>query len=807
MDKQIDDRTHCSVFNDSPRRFSEQISISFDFSPALVSCSGNILRITDAEDDSFIWNMSFEGKNSEVEIRINEEGRSSLIYGVTPRSEMTEMTWTSISLCMDFLRDSVHFEIGPRKWAAYYDFKRTSRKLAVDFGKSGHMTDVAPFAIRDLKISDSRRSYEFPLDEVSGKYIHDLHHKVKGRVENPVWMITESLRWTLLAERKSKFNGGSVYDPYTKRIYLYDSEGLWSYDAITKNSYFSKYTNPCPLALEQGICYISGNSLVAYETRVEGVAEDAPHAARLDLETNTWTQAWRATIPSSRFHHASFVNPTDGKYTIFGGYGFRTYSGEFLEFDEESGKWEEIWETGKEQIMPRYFTSAGVDPGKEYVYIFGGMGNECGEAIVGRMYMYDLYRVKLSDGSVEKLWDIKMPDTEIVPGRNIVVTGEHIYAACYPEYNTESEILLRRFSIENGEMETFGTPVPINSDKIGTNANIYLDPSIKKLFLVTKVSPDQKETVLDIYSINFPPISNEDTDGTGALWFVLIILAVILAAAAAFFSKRALAAAKSQKRLSSEYMLSKSNPGSKVFKFSDRPNSINVFGGFKVTDRDGNDITTKFYNQSSLLLVLLIKYRKVGLSARRMSTIFWPDKDEEKSRNSRGFAINALRNKLQYLDGVSVAFREKRYFLDVENPAYCDFLYVENCINESAGDQKSILCELAKGRFLADMEDPSLDNFKSETDNFCLSFLEKEITSHYKEGKLLETLEIADMILQYDPTSEIAITHIVAVLRKIGHEDDAKERFAAFAAEFRNVNGESFRFSYKNLPDPEDITR
>jgi len=42
-------------------------------------------------------------------------------------------------------------------------------------------------------------------------------------------------------------------------------------------------------------------------------------------------------------------------------------------------------------------------------------------------------------------------------------------------------------------------------------------------------------------------------------------------------------------------------------------------------------------------------------------------------------------------------------------------------------------------------------------------------------------------------------------VKKIGREDEAKERFSLFSAEFRSVNDESFRFSYKNLPEPGNI--
>lgn len=801
MEHQIDERTHCSFFGGGHKRFCEEASVSFLFSPQLVNCSGNILRITDPNEDSFIWNVSFYGGGNEVVIRVNEEGRSTLIFGHIPREEMTEMTWTEMSVLLDFKRDSVKLCVGPREWRSHYDFDRESRRLTIDFGRSGHMTDVAPFAIRDLRISDKRKTYEFPLNEVRGQVVHDSAHQTRGIVENPTWMMNESLEWTRLAERRSATNGGSVYDVRTRRVYLYDEEGLWAYDAITKKSSFSKYANPCPLTLEQGLCYLSGGSLIAYETRMD-MPQNPQRAARLDLGSCSWTESWEAPLSSSRFHHASFMNPMDGKYTIFGGYGFTTYSGEFLKFNETCGCWEETWSEIKGEIMPRYFTSAGVDPGNEYVYIFGGMGNDCGEAIVGRKYIYDLYRVRLSDGSVEKMWEIKLPETEIVPGRNLVVTDRHIYAACYPEYNTESEILLYRFAIEDGETETFGNPVPINSDKIGTNANLYLDPAIKKLFLITKVSPGQKETVLDIYSMNFPPLS-PDSANSGV--FPLLILLEILAGLAALALMTTTVLFLRKRRLSRLYSTTKANPEAKSFRSSNLPNTIYTFGEIQVNDRNGNDITGTFYSQSLLLLALLIKYRGHGLSARRMTAVFWPDKEEEKARNSRGVAINTLRKKLQELDGVSISFHDKHYYLEVEAPASVDCFFVKDELDSPEPDRESILCALSRGRFLFMMNDPSLDKFKAESEETCINFLEGELKRYYAKSDWLAAIEIADMLFCYDVLSEAALSYKIFALRKIGRDEEAKETFSAFASEFRRSSGEQLAFGYKSVPKPENL--
>ena len=57
-------------------------------------------------------------------------------------------------------------------------------------------------------------------------------------------------------------------------------------------------------------------------------------------------------------------------------------------------------------LCPRYFSSAGYLDSNHSVYIFGGMGNESGDQVIGRRYFHDFYKVDLQEMRVQKLWDI-----------------------------------------------------------------------------------------------------------------------------------------------------------------------------------------------------------------------------------------------------------------------------------------------------------------------------------------------------------------------------------------------------------------
>ncbi|MCQ2142999.1 MAG: hypothetical protein MJY56_02910 [Bacteroidales bacterium] len=731
--------------------------------------------------------------------RINEEANSTLIYAKIPTQEMGLQTWESFFVSMDFQEDSVSFVLGQRKWRAYYDFDRSNRHLVVDFGKSGTSTEVPPFKIKDLKISDSHKTISFPFNESRGKYIHSSHYIIRGVVENPVWTVEKSIKWTQLTERKSKNKCCIYYEPSFKTIFLFDEEGVWIFNTVVKREANCSYLNPCPISFQNSGCFISNSNLIVFETQEN--PNTMAKAAKFDVFDASWTQSWDTNLESSRSHHASFMNPITGKHTIFGGCGQTAFSNQFLEFDEETGTWNEIWTDMKDKIMPRYFSAAGIDPGNEYLYIFGGTGNKCGDTVVGRKYFYDLYRIRLADGEVESLWDIKLPENDIIPAKNIVVTKEYIYAACYNEYSPKSKIQLYRFSIDDGDWTKFGNEIPIDTENNDADITLYYDKNIQQLVLISNCFSENEQTRINVYSIDFPPQTTKDVGANKTLMHAAIFAGIILLIAILVICAFAVSRAKQKMRLANEYSLSKLNPDKKVFRGKTGPNSICIFGDINIRDRIGDDITATFYNQSTLLLLLLIKYGEHGLSSKRISSIFWPDKNEEKSRNSRGFAINTLRNKLKELDGVSIVFHDKHYFLEIEEPAYCDFFNFKNGLAEN-NDSDEIIRILSRGRFLCGMKDESLDEFKAEIEDSCLSFLENEISIRYKLGKWLDVIEIADIILLYDTTSEIAISHLVGALRNIRRYDDAKERFVEFASEMRKNTGEECPFTYKSLPLP-----
>lgn len=171
---------------------------------------------------------------------------------------------------------------------------------------------------------------------------------------------------------------------------------------------------------------------------------------------------------------------------------------------------------------------------------------------------------------------------------------------------------------------------------------------------------------------------------------------------------------------------------------------------------------------------------------------FWPDKEEEKVKNSRGVAINHLRNSLADVEGLSIVFDKGYYRLVLGEPCYCDVVDLLGQVSSREPDMDRILSVLSRGKFLKHVDDPVFDSYKSRIENGVSPVLQSEIVRRYRSNSWQEVIEIADMILYFDPLDETALKYATSALVRIQRKEDALLRYAAFTSEYRKVNDSDY---------------
>lgn len=793
----IDERTSYNVFENTTVTFSDHFIIDFDLFLYPARPIGYILRIKNSES-STIFNLFYDGQGSDITFRFNEEGKNSLIIARMNKEELLNSNWFNLKLGFDLVNDSIHLEINKQQYHSGGVGLPQTYHPQILFGKSDYIIDVPSFAIKNLSISGNKKRYFFELNENEGNDIYDTDGEAVGIVTNPEWLINDAYHWKFITSFKSTTVAGANYNPVKDDVYYFNRDSIHIYNVRTEEKKLIAFNEKCPVPFKLGTNFIDqeNNELYSYEVYLED-KDDSTTVASLDLSTFNWTSKNIQQLPIQLHHHGSYYSPDNKEYTIFGGFGNMHYSKDFYSYSIEDQKWKTLEGYTGDFLSPRYFSSVGYLKETNSVYIFGGMGNESGEQIVGRKYYYDLYKVNLNTKQINKLWSTSWETDNVVPVRGMIILNDSsFYTLCYPEHYTESQLRLYQFSIKDGSYEILGDSIPIYSDRITTNANLYYDANLEKLLVLVQEFDDDIASELKVYSLNFPPIKEENlTDyklkGNKAIQpFLLIFSSLIIIIIAAYFV-RAKSSGNSQIH---GYLL-----GRKAFKTTiinaTKPNSIYLFGDFLVHDRNNKDITYMFSAKLKEIFCLILRHSDSGgITSKNLSNELWPDKTSDKVKNLRGVTINHLRKALGELDGIELIYEKGCFKLVRTDIFYCDYsrcceIISSNTVEES---QQELLNIVSRGKFLMLADEPIYDSFKQEVETKLEPSLLLQMESAYGAEDYQLAIEFSEVIFNIDPLNEMALAFQVKALQKLRLHEEAKLRFNAYKLEYKKAMGSSY---------------
>lgn len=75
---------------------------------------------------------------------------------------------------------------------------------------------------------------------------------------------------------------------------------------------------------------------------------------------------------------------------------------------------------------------------------------------------------------------------------------------------SNSFLRLYRFLVKDGSCQILGDSIPIYSDKITTNARLYYNERLSRLFVTVQETRDDVSSKFSVYSLLFPPVSLEN---------------------------------------------------------------------------------------------------------------------------------------------------------------------------------------------------------------------------------------------------------------------------------------------------------
>lgn len=803
-EQSINQRTSYHVFGDNAAEFSDHFDIEFNLSLYPITEFGYILRIKNKESNR-IYNLFYDGQGGNLIFKFNEEGKSNLIVANMDREELLNMHWFKMKISFDLKNDSVKLTIHDQTFGAENKNLPDTYYPIILFGKSDHIIDVPSFALKDLSIGNQEK-YFFELNESKGNTVHDIHGEAIGEVSNPEWLVNDAYHWRYKTSFKSQSVAGANYNSEKKEIYYFNQDSMYIYNVRSGDTDIKVFQEKCPVKLILGTNFIDTkhNKLYSYETYYSHPNEnyDGPTVASLDLDTYQWTPGNSEQLTSPLHHHGSYFNPSTGQYTIFGGFGRMHYSKDFFSYDLNTKKWDTLTGFTGDFLSPRYFSSVGYFSKTNSVYVFGGMGNESGEQTVGRKYYYDLHKIDLNTKHISKLWEIAWEHDNMVPVRGMVVLDDScFYTLCYPEHFTESLLKLYRFSLKDGSYEILGDSIPIFSDKITTNANLYYDSILNNLYAVVQEFEDDISSDLKVYALSFPPLtaqelasySKEKNDYTWA-----VILSSLLTIGIGYLLYKKL---QSRKYSNVEEPRTESVANTKT-ETTTRANAIYLFGEFTVRDRNNRDITYMFSAQLKQIFCLILQYSTTegGIASPRLSNILWPDKPADKVKNSRGVTINHLRKVLGELDGIELIYDKGYFKIEQTEAFYCDYTRCIQIISYEVEKYRDELVNiLSRGKFLQLSDHPLYDSFKEEMEKKLEPVLLLELEKSFAAELNKTTIALADAIVNIDPLNDVALTFQIKAMQRLKMNDEARLRYQTFVIEYKKVMGTEYPHPYKSL--------
>jgi hypothetical protein len=801
-EQSIDQRTSYTVFGDKTVQFSDNFAIEFNLALYPTTEIGYIIRIKNKESNS-IYNLFYDGQGDQLTFRFNEEGKNNLIVANLDRQELLNIPWVNMKISFGLKSDSIHLTIHNRTFSARTEELPDTYYPIILFGKSDHIIDVPSFAIKDLSVGNEEK-YMFELKESEGKVVHDIHGKAFGEVSNPEWLINDAYHWRYQISFQSLSVAGANYNPEKKEIYYFNRDSLHIYNVKSGKTAIKVFEEKCPVKLKLGTNFLNTktNKLYSYEPYNDNYT--GPTVASLDMDTYEWTVENSNQLESPMHHHGSYFNPSTEQYTIFGGFGKMHYSKDFFSYDVNKKDWDTLAGFTGDFLSPRYFSSVGYLQETNSVYIFGGMGNQSGEQTVGRQYYYDLYKIDLTTRKISKLWEINWGRVHMVPVRGMVILdGSSFYTLCYPEHVSESFLKLYRFSLTDGTYEILGDSIPIRSDKITTNANLYYDSMLNNLFAVVQEFDDDISSSLKVYTLSFPPLtarelasySKDRSNNTLAVTLVLIVLCTGIG----YLLYR-----KSTSRQREVGIKDDSRIGQVTHtkpETSTRPNSVYLFGTFTVYDRKNRDITYMFSEQLKQIFCLILQHStsEDGIASQHLSSILWPDRPADKVKNSRGVTINHLRKVLIELDGIELIYDKGHFKLVQTEKFYCDFTRCMQLISPGKVEEhRDALVEiLSRGKFLQLLDHPVFDSFKEEMEKKLEPVLLLEMEKSFDEELYVTTIALAQAASNIDPLNDTALTFQIKAMQRLKMNDEARIRYQGFVIDYKKIMGTDYPHPYK----------
>ncbi len=819
-----ENRTGLNLTPEGPFSFPEGFILEFDVSFRKVLHNfGYVFRIV-GKNDEHVDLLLTRTRNSEV-----LEPQLTAIY----KSGQVLCTQTFEDLNVDFDQwIRVKLIINPRKeWLKLIinekEFEKTEeyfgklKNININFGKNDILfyetSDVPSMAVKDVKIKspDEKIIYHWEL----ARHVDDgVYDEIKGHFalcESPNWILDTHAYW----QKIDAFTTG-IYPQFTfnrknNRIAVIDQHTVYFYDVPERSLKKDKTVRGFPLSNKSNqLSYnLLDNSYFTYNFTDEVAFYD------------TVTKIWNNENPNAEnphyWYHNRFFSSVDTALYTWGGYGFHIYKNDIHKYHFRTKTWEQNEYKG-DVIAPRYLAGLGAWDDKT-VLLFGGYGSEKGDQELSPHNYYDLYSFDLETATTKKKWELNEKQHNFVVANSLVIDtfNNCFYALCFPHQKFNTMLRLYRFSIEEPSYEIIADSIPYLFSDIYSYADLFLSEDGKQLIALTSYTEEKEDlATVNIYTLSYPPLNEADLfqavpKARNVWWYALISLCVLILLVGFIwkYGFRKKSAAEKESRENEQRGTTEQIEGYvpivgiKPLYEKNHKQSISLFGGFQVIDRDFNNITGEFTPTLKQLFLLILLYTLKdgkGISSVKLREILWFDKTNESAKNNRGVSLSKLRAIFEKIGEISINSKNSYWLIEFGKEIYCDYYEALILMDRLTGeadpkDINRLISIVSEGELLPNLQTEWVDPFKSDFSNRLIDLFLNLVNRQDLELTPSARVNIADAIFAHDSLNEDALKIKCSLLVKMGKNGLAQKIYNSFIKEYQSLFGVDFKYTFEQI--------
>ncbi|MCF8392126.1 MAG: hypothetical protein K9H12_15610 [Bacteroidales bacterium] len=803
----LDQRTQLYLTPDKPLAFKSSLELSFQvkMEAEFENHFGYIFRLVLGDKNIDMMNvLPISPYNFQMTLSGQESDHTLSIPLIMQNSE-----WLDFHFVVDIINQKLTCRVNDIFLEEDLENYSSKEGFQLFFGAHTHgqfpTTDVCQMKIKDVKVITRGKEYHWPLDQMEGNIVIEQNHRANGRVENPTWLMSLHNQWENIASFDFPGYVKAASNPKEGLIFLASSKSMGIIDVSNNNAYsVEEYKSPHPMLSTNQLIFDSiNNDLICYSLR-------GNYKNYYNFEKKTWSGFPSDTSSDPRYwHHNKIIAPDSHLYT-FGGYGQHLYKNLVQKWNVEQERFDTVATKG--EFHPRYLAGGAYNHNDSLYYLIGGYGSKSGIQAVNPDYYYEIISYSFKDSLFNRVYDCRESDLEFCfAGSAVIDDSSNLYGLRFSKHQSENELQLVKIPLKNPEIIELGSPIDYSFIDIKSSAELFYYPRLQKMYAVS-IYLNENISHVEIYSIAFPPQAytkhHEKTSilQTKSKWFLLLGILTVMAAiiiTSFFRKKKNLVSSHESVDLGTTTKAKRQEKSHGAKEIS--ANSIILFGGFQILDKDGKDITGYFTPllKKLLLFILLnsLKHNK-GVSSNLLYETFWFDKSIDSARNNRAVNIVKLKSLLEKVGKCTITKETGYWKFEMEKESlYIDYLdYLNITSNKdplSKDDVINLLAIIERGALLRNTEDDWLDVFKSDVSNTIIDKLGEFIKNSDSDQDFI--LQLTNCMFTFDMVSEEAMILQCTTLVKYGKHSLAKKSYEKFVKEYKLLYGEEYDKSFISI--------